>query len=328
MRAWPLLAAAVILTAGLAALPSTAHAEKTYAPGPPDRYIVSGYKIRTTDVHSSQRPWRTKVAPRVDTGTHDTNGVRMFKHVDGKTYDHPVGQIQYALYNIAAYRKTLDKFYLNRAIANAERLLDNKHELRGGWWYPYPFDWALSPTNHPGVAYQAPWYSGMAQGEALSLFSQLSILGGVNTADRARYRHAATMTFETFKVTNTARPWHVNADSAQQLWIQEYPAGPGGKSDYTYNGMMFAMLGLWDYHLITRDPLAAKLWDGTLTTISRRFTQLRNVGTHSDYCRTHAPAPHKTYHRVHIELLTQLTWLSGNSRFGSYAALLRQDAPI
>jgi len=42
---------------------------------------------------------------------------------------------------------------------------------------------------------RAPWYSGMAQGLAISLFSRLSVVTG-----EARWRQAATATFDSLLI--------------------------------------------------------------------------------------------------------------------------------
>ena len=60
--------------------------------------------------------------PRVDSGTHDSAGVRMALR-DGRLYNHPVGQAQYGLLNVSTYLLSHDAFYLNRAVAQANRLV-------------------------------------------------------------------------------------------------------------------------------------------------------------------------------------------------------------
>lgn len=290
-------------------------------PGLPFSFRVSGYKI-LTNIPDAQQPWRSKTAPYVDSGLHDAAGVRKFKW-NGVIYDHPVAQIQYGLQNLASYRKTGDIFYLNRCRVQAERLITNSKTLRGAKWYPYPFDW--THTVHSGLAFKAPWYSGMAQGEALSLFSQLAQHPSVSLYNRARYRDMADKTFKSLLLNNSSNPWVVEK-SIGYLWIQEYPVRYPGRSDFTYNGFMYAMLGIWDYYKMTGNPLAAKLWDGSLTTINQYFPHLRNPGGVSFYCYTHK-IPATNYHSVHIALLNQLTTLSGNPRFAVYASQLAGDYP-
>ena len=105
--------------------------------------------------------------PLVDDGVHDAQGVRMFL-IGTTQFNHPVAQAQYGLANLSSYALTNNATFLNRAIAQANRLLSLKVASRGAWFFPYPFNFALH-----GIAADtmvAPWYSGMAQGQALSLF--------------------------------------------------------------------------------------------------------------------------------------------------------------
>lgn len=306
--------------------------------GPPDRtgetaevprvlpfaFKTGGYRC-ALDVPDQMQPWRTRTAKKVDKAPHDASGVRMFR-AHGKLHDHPVGQLQFGLTNLASHRRTGDSYFLHRARAQADRVIEQRHELRGAWFFPYPFD--FKHQVHTGLAYKAPWYSGMAQGEALSLFSQLAGYAGIPAADRARYRVAADGAFASLLLANEGdkQPWVVARDEQHQLWVHEYPIDEPGTSDYTYNGFMFAALGLWDYYALSRNPIAEQLFDGSLTTIDAHFPKLRNPGWLSHYCRTHV-IPTETYHPVHIDLLRQLSWLSGSDRLAAQSDLLIDDYP-
>lgn len=97
-----------------------------------------------------------------------------------------------------------------------------------------------------------------------------------------------------------------------------------GTPDYTFNGYMFAVLGLWDYRNVTQDSRAARLCDASLTTLDKTYPKLRNPGGYSHYCRTHQ-LPMKGHHAIHIRLYRQFTDLSGDQRFARYAVELASD---
>ncbi|MEE3918628.1 hypothetical protein V2I01_09375 [Micromonospora sp. BRA006-A] len=109
------------------------------------------------------QPTNSNPAPLVDKGLHDAQGVRMFSFA-GKTWNHPVGQAQWGLSNLAAYRTSGDKRFLDRAVANAQRNIDRRVESRGA---SVPVRLRPEPLRGPPAA-RAPWYSGMAQGEMLA----------------------------------------------------------------------------------------------------------------------------------------------------------------
>ena len=298
-------------------------------------YQTTGYQI-ATDLPDSLRPWRDRPIAYANasptTGTYHLNpdGVYLYYAADGHVYDHPVGQAQFALGCLASYRTETDParkaLLLTRAKTQADRLIDQHTEARGGWWFPYPFP--FTHTVHTGVTYTPPWHSGMAQGEALSLFVQLAEVDAISDEDRARYLTAAQATISSLQVADDGDPWAVNVDSGGYVWIQEYPANPQGTgvSDYTFNGMIFAMFGLYDYYCATGSTEAATLYDGCATTIAANWPLLRNTKWFSYYCKAHRiPAP--TYHQHHIELLHQLHWQTGSMDFAYFTDRLTDDVP-
>jgi len=294
----------------------------------------AGYRL-ATDLPDAMRPWRDRpvawanVSPMTGAYHLDADGVYLYYPGGGATgYDHPVGQIQFGLGCITSYRTETDParraLFLTRARAQADRLISRRLEVAGAWWFPYGFD--FTHTVHSGVSYAAPWYSGMAQGEALSLFVQLSQLEELTGDERATYLAAADGAFASLQTDEYDYPWAVNVDSAGYLWIQEYPGAEPGAGDYTYNGMIFAMFGLYDYACATGSQAAADLYDACATTISRYFPLLRNTRWFSYYCQTHRiPAP--TYHQHHIELFEQLAWQTGSPDFADHVDRLVDDCP-
>lgn len=198
-----------------AAAPTPAGRTRLAVPTPPFEFATSGFTPHP--VPAAELPYAlTTPVPRVDTGVHDAEGVRMFL-VGTKQYDHPVAQAQYGLANLDSYRLTQDATYLNRAIAQAQRLVDTKVESRGAWFYPYPFDFSVHGLAADTM--RAPWYSGMAQGQALSLFVRLYQVTG-----NADWRVAADQTVLSFTLPVVdGLPSIVHVDSSDHLWIDEYP---------------------------------------------------------------------------------------------------------
>ncbi|WP_326650391.1 D-glucuronyl C5-epimerase family protein [Streptomyces sp. NBC_01750] len=300
----------------------------------PFEFKTSGYKC-VTDLPEALRPWRDRptswanVTPNSEHVYLDSKGVVQYRpNKTAAGYDQPVTQIQFGLGCITSYRTEKDAarkaLFLKRAKAQADRLIEKRVEARGAWYFPYPFN--FTHAAHSGITYKAPWYSGMAQGEAISLFTQLSQLDGLTEQERTLYKAAADGAFASLLRADDAKPWAVNKDKNGYLWIQEYPINAPGTSDYTYNGMIFAMFGIWDYFQATGNPLAEQLYDGSLTTIRDHFPRLRNTRWFSYYCDTHRiPAP--TYHQHHINLLRQLHWQTGSPTIANRHDQLIDDFP-
>jgi len=300
----------------------------------PFDFNQDGYRA-VVDLPEAKRPWRNRPT-RWENATPDNKhtfldaeGVILYRpDWDEPGYDQPVTQIQFGLGCVTSYRTEQDAtrkaLFLTRAKAQAARLIETRVQARGAWYFPYPFD--FTHAAHSGVDYRAPWYSGMAQGEAISLFIQLSELDGTTEDERVRYRAAADGAFASLLRADDGTPWVVNRNRTGYLWIQEYPGSAPGTGDYTYNGMVFAMFGLWDYIRATGDELAVALFDGACTTVDRYFSLLRNPRWISFYCQTHR-VPAASYHQHHINLLRQLHWQTGSPRFARMADQLTDDHP-
>ncbi len=78
---------------------ASAVAPSTPPNGLPFAFRTGGYRA-ALDVPDGMQPWRSRTATRTDKAPHDAAGVRMFP-AGGRLYDHPVGQIQFGLANLA-----------------------------------------------------------------------------------------------------------------------------------------------------------------------------------------------------------------------------------
>jgi hypothetical protein len=286
---------------------------------------VAGYRTSGVPIVAltpGSRPYDDwPVVPRDGYGLVDDDGVRMFRVAgDTRLWNHPVAQAQYALQNLNSYRLTDDPAYLDRAIANAQRLVDTRVESAGGWFFPYDFDWSF----YGDTTCHGPWYSAMAQGQALSTFVRLYQV----TGDDA-WRAAADATFNTLvqaPVANT--PFASWVDSDQHLWLEEYPQPDIVSSEKVLNGHIFAIFGLADYWGLTHDPRAAQLYDGAVTTVQdTMLTVFRQPAWSSYYSMRHRQV-NTSYHKVHVHEFLDLFQLTHRARFVAAANTYRADYPL
>ncbi|MFD2765942.1 D-glucuronyl C5-epimerase family protein [Micromonospora eburnea] len=264
------------------------------------------------------RPYAlTAPLPLGDTGTHDAQGVRMV-FTGGRQHEHPVGQAQYGLALLESHRLTGTAEYLNRAIKQAQRLVDRRVLREDAWFYPYEYNYRVHAAYQ---VHKAPWYSMMSQGQALSLFSRLHQV----TNDPA-WRAAADATFASFRLPPVARkPWGVHVEDGL-LWLDEYPNPRTLQGDRTYNGHTFSAYGLWDYWVLTRNPYAKLLLQGALTTTRDAYSMIRNPGARSKYCLHHAKDSNK-YHFTHSVQHLQLHAITGDEQFARIADVFYSDFP-
>jgi hypothetical protein len=287
-----------------------------------DEYASDGFKIREVSPRYYDAEQRS-----VDLGdpskTLDGGGAVIAKDpATGAPQFHAVSAAQYGLFALAAYDRDGNAEYLRRATGNAQALIDNAEERDGALWFPYPFDFALGGEEANTI--RAPWYSGMAQGQALSLFVRMYEHDGDQ-----KWRDAAENTFNSYFVEKRDDgPWFTLVHDGH-LWFEEY----AGNTDplLVINGHNFALFGLYDYFQLTHDERAEKFFDGGATTVLDVFDQFRVPGGVSNYCVQEQRCqdadgwPSAKYHMIHIQQLEMLADITGDKRFDKDAQTLRAD---
>lgn len=257
--------------------------------------------------------------PRYDV---DEQGVRLSNHPStGERIVHPVSTAQYALDLLAAYDRGDERKYLDQSVANAELLWAHVESQDGAAWFPYPFDFALA--GDPDHVIHDPWYSGMAQGQALSLFSRL-----YEETGEERWEDAAEQTFASFLVEKRDDgPWATMIDEQGRLWFEEYAGDTEPLK--VINGHVFAMWGLYDYYRATGERDAAQLFQAGATTVRQAFDEFRVPGETSFYCvheRCQIPLwQNEKYHMVHANQLEGIGKITGEDDFLERSVTLRED---
>lgn len=316
----------MLVVSGTAQAATSVKGKAALADAPlPFAFATTGWTL--ADIPDGQKPYQASTAASLsDPKPHDANGVRKFI-LNGRTYDHPQGQAALGLSMLDGYRVTKNQKYLDIALANASRLVatkvvDTTVVSDGAWFFPYRFDFALH--RYPAFTMKAPWYSGMAQGQALGLFSRLAAVTG-----DAQWRTAADRTFASFLIAKRSTgPWISEPDPDGHLWIEEY-AAPTGKppSDRTFNGHNFAVSGLYDYWQLSKDDRAGKLADGAMTASLAHMPQIRQAAWLSHYCLAHPEITSSGYHAIHVGQLLWFHQFTGDYRFARWADTLMADYP-
>ena len=260
------------------------------------------------------------VTPVEGYGLVDDTGVRMAS-VGGKLYNQPVSQGAYAVENLNSYRLTGNPAYLDIAVRNGQRLIDTHVESDGAWYFPYDFDFAV--VGDTSETLRAPWYSGMAQGRALTTFTRLYQATGDD-----KWRAAADATFLSLQQAPSGdAPFGVYVDAQHRLWLEEYPRYPAANSENVLNGHIFALFGLFDYWELTGNGTALSLIRGAISTVQRTaMSEFRRVNASSVYSLRHK-TPAKSYHQIHVDQMLLLLRYTHNSGFASTATAFRNDYP-
>jgi D-glucuronyl C5-epimerase C-terminus len=272
-----------------------------------------------------RRPYDTnEITPAEGFGLVDGEGVRMFR-VKGSSrlYDHPVAQGRYAIQNLNSYRLTGNPAYLDIAAKNAQRLVDRRVLSDGAWYFPYEFDFA--PLGDASETLPAPWYSGMAQGRALSVFVRLYQVTG-----DPRWRTAANAAFTSINQAPSGRlPFGSFVDSRRHVWLETYPRYPAANGEKVLNGHGAALWGVLDYWMLTGSAPALQLAKGAIATMKATVATtdgFRRVGASSLYSLRHKTAAN-SYHQTHVEQFLQLWQFTHNAFYVSTANSYRGDYP-
>lgn len=100
----------------------------------------------------------------------DSNGIPIW-HYEEDTYYHPVFIAQLILKNISSYKLSGNNVFLERARSYFDSYLQYAKITDHGIFFPYNFRFLLHGMSEEVMS--PPWYSGMAQGQMLSVASRL-----------------------------------------------------------------------------------------------------------------------------------------------------------
>lgn len=260
-------------------------------------------------------------------GLRDEWGVRMYKASDGTLYNHPVLQAQDALALVARYQHDHTANLLTIAETEARRLIaiHTTQAFTGqAWWYPYTFD--FQEYGEKANTARAPWFSGMAQGEALRLFTEL-----YEVTHETRWQDAAQHTFQSFmypllpKEDVHEHPWVWRVDNDGWLWIEEYPTP--NINDNTINGFGFALYGIIEYARTFHDAQAVMLAQGGLTTFAHAIPLVRHPGGVSSYSLSHMKDLSAKYHLIVTHQLRLFAGVTGDKELATLANDFTLDYP-
>ena len=219
----------------------------------------------------------------------------------------PIAVAQWGLGNYNLWQRNLAEDRRNKVLRAADWLCSHLEQNSNGvrvW--NHHFDWEYrSPL-------QAPWYSGLAQGQGISLLTRAHKLTG-----DARYGEAAELAFQSFLHT-TDDGGVIFTDERGDVWLEEYIVSP---PTHILNGFIWALWGVYDYFLATGNPAARDLFANSVETL-RTNLERYDLGFWSLYelAGTRLPmVASPFYHQLHIVQLGVMGQLTGREIFTRYA---------
>jgi heparosan-N-sulfate-glucuronate 5-epimerase len=241
-------------------------------------------------------------------GHHDAGGVPMlnYRGAIGLQYN-PIAIAQWGLGNYDIWRRA-------GKLSRRENLLTASYWLckhleqnsKSVWVWQHHFDWEYRQR------LKAPWYSGLAQGQGISL-----LLRAYKETNEQRFAESAERAFTSF-CRPVAEGGVAFTDECGDLWFEEYIVSP---PTHILNGFIWAIWGVYDYFLVTGDPAAGELFERSVNTLRRNLPHY-DLGFWSLYERSGTWMPMVAspfYHRLHIVQLQVMHRLTGDEFFAEYA---------
>ncbi len=233
-------------------------------------------------------------------GPHDSAGIPLLNYHGriGLQYN-PIAISQWGL---GSYNKTQhpgNELSRRRFLKASDWLCANlQQNSHGIWVWNHNFDWEYRDC------LKAPWYSGLAQGQGISLL----VRAHQETAC-LKYIEAAERAFASF-LKSTDEGGVTFRDDDAGVWFEEYIVGP---PTHILNGFMWAMWGVYDFFLSTGSEAAKTLFEEAVQTLLKNLHRY-DLGFWSLYEQSGTVLPmiaSAFYHRLHIVQLRITHRLTG-----------------
>ena len=238
----------------------------------------------------------------------DSDGIPMlnYRGAIGLQYN-PIAIGQWGLGNFNLSRRNGDDRARHKFLAASNWMCQSlKSNARGIHVWNHNFDWEYRST------LRAPWYSGLAQGQGISL-----LLRAHAETNDAEYLDAAQLAFKSF-LGSTNEGGITFTDQEGNLWFEEYLVSP---PTHILNGFIWATWGVYDFALATGSAEAKRLFGRAVHTLKSSLHHY-DLGFWSLYEQSGTRLPmiaSPFYHRLHIAQLRVMCRITGEAIFDQYA---------
>jgi heparosan-N-sulfate-glucuronate 5-epimerase len=242
-------------------------------------------------------------------GIHDANGIPMLDYRGdiGPQYN-PIAIAQWGLGNYNLFCQNKDPERRERFLAVANWLCSRlEQNVQGIFVWNHRFDWEYR------TPLKAPWYSGLGQGQGISL-----LVRAYQATGNEVYRAIADKAFASF-LTPVSNGGVTVTDENGNIWFEEYIVSP---PTHILNGFIWAAWGVYDYFLATKNVDARSLFQNAVITLHKNLERY-DLGFWSLYEQSGTRLPMVAspfYHRLHIVQLQIMHMLTGEEIFSEYAS--------
>jgi len=241
-------------------------------------------------------------------GQYDAHGIPMldYRGAIGLQYN-PIAIAQWGLANHNQFCQTREEIRAQKTRKAADWLCNHLEQNPHGLWvWNHHFDWDYRDT------LKAPWYSGLAQGQGVSL-----LLRAHAHTREGKYLQAAERAFAAL-----TRPISEGGvlfeDEEKNLWIEEYLVTP---PTHILNGFIWALWGVFDFWRARGDSSAKGIFGRGVDTLVRNLHRY-DTGYWSLYEQSGTRLKMLAspfYHQLHIVQLQVMARLTGEPEFANVA---------
>jgi hypothetical protein len=241
-------------------------------------------------------------------GAYDNSGVPQLDYHGriGLQYN-PIAIAQFGLGNYNLWRWSTDSARRDKFFLTADWLCNHLEQNSHGLAvWNHHFDWEYRDT------LKAPWYSGLAQGQGISV-----LVRAYKESGDSRYINAAQQALATFQYP-VEKGGVAFTDEAGDLWFEEYIVSP---PTHILNGFIWALWGVYDYFLATKHNSAQELFSRGVKTLLHNLDRY-DLGFWSLYEQSGTRLPMVAspfYHQLHIVQLRIMHRLTGEEKFAHVA---------
>lgn len=229
------------------------------------------------------------------------NGIILIDYVAhnlGKRYN-PAAIALYALSQYNMFVDTGKDQYKESFLNHANWLVDNLIDKgKFGVWH-YDFRWIT-----PGYVCSPPWISSMAQGLGISV-----LIRACEMTKNEKYLEIAKKALVSFEVP-ISEGGVLYIDKKGDVWYEEYACKKGAQ---VLNGVIFALIGVYEMYECNNDKNAKEIFDKGVQTLKRRLGDF-NLNLlffkWSKYDNKFLIYSGQKYHDTHIK---QMKWLYDNT---------------
>lgn len=225
--------------------------------------------------------------------TLDAEGIPVQIYADGSRHYNPLFVASMAN---REYAKLPDPAALQSFIKLTDWLAEHAETRHSSLLLPYDFD-------YPKFGMKAPWYSALAQAEAMSAMARRWKQSGDKVwLERSQgfaksLKPPSDLTLTMYIYTSEEHKPH----RQEGLWFMEYP---GEQAPYVLNGHMGVLLELWQTHALSSDAELLSLFERGCKGLSDALYRFDKNGF--SLYSAEGELAGRAYHQKHIKQLRQL----------------------